>query len=144
MISDKNHETLENNYLDYITCLIGTDNELDKQNLLNSSPVNVKSILEPTYYELLNRTKMLYIDFPNLNAKQKINKRIVLKINSFKKITSLLNTNIFDMSDYIEIFILSCEEMEYLDERTMLRNKLIGKFSHNKLPTIIKTMIFQE
>ena len=90
MISDKNHETLENNYLDYITCLIGTDNELDKQNLLNSSPVNVKSILEPTYYELLNRTKMLYIDFPNLNAKQKINKRIVLKINSFKKITKYI------------------------------------------------------
>jgi hypothetical protein len=131
MISDKNHETLENNYLDYITCLIGTDNELDKQNLLNSSPVNVKSILEPTYYELLNRTKMLYIDFPNLNAKQKINKRIVLKINSFKKITSLLNTNIFDMSDYIEIFILSCEEKEYLDERTMLKNKLMGKFNQN-------------
>ena len=138
MISDNNHETLENNYLDYITCLIGTDKELDKQNLLNSYPVNVKSILEPTFYGLLNRTKILYIDMPSMNLNHKINKKIKLKIDSFKKIASLLNTNIFDMSDYIEIFILSCEEMEYLDERTMLRNKLIGKFSHNNLPNYNK------
>ena len=131
MISDNNHETLENNYLDYITCLIGTDHELDKQNLLNSSPVNVKSILEPTYYYLLNRTKILYIDIQNLSSKHKINKKIKLKIDSFKKVASLLNSNIFDMSDYIEIFILSSEDQEYFDERTMLKNKLIGKFSHN-------------
>ena len=133
MISENNHETLENNYLDYITCLIGSDNELDKQNLLNSSPVNVKSILEPTYYELLNRTKVLYIDFPNLISEQKINRRIMIKIGSFKKVASLLNTSIFDMSDYMEIFILSCEEKELLDERTMLKNKLVGKFSHNMI-----------
>ena len=131
MISDNNHETLENNYLDYITCLIGTEHQLDKNNLLNSSPVNVKSILEPTYYYLLNRTKILYIDIQDLSSKHKINKRIKLKIDSFKKVASLLNSNIFDMSDYIEIFILSCEDQEYLDERSILKNKLIGKFSHN-------------
>ena len=131
MISDNNHETLENNYLDYITCLIGTDKELDKQNLLNSYPVNVKSILEPTFYGLLNRTKILYIDIQNLSSKHKINKKIKLKIDSFKKVASLLNSNIFDMSDYIEIFLLSSEDQEYFDERTMLKNKLIGKFHHN-------------
>lgn len=131
MISDNNHETLENNYLDYITCLIGSDNELDKQNLLDSSPVDIKPILEPIYYDLLNRTKILYIDIPNMSSNQKISRRIILKIDSFKKIASLLNTNIFDMSDYIEIFILSCLEKDSLDERTMLKNKLIAKFSHN-------------
>jgi len=133
MISDNNHENLENNYLDYITCLIGSDNELDRQNLLNSSPVNVKSILEPTYYELLNRTKILYIDIPNMSSKQRINRRIILKIDSFKKVASLLNATIFDMSDYMEIFILSCEEKAYLDERTILKNKLMGKFNHNMI-----------
>ena len=131
MISDNNHETLENNYLDYITCLIGSDNELDKQNFINPSPVNIKSILEPTYYELLNRTKTLYIDLPNLISKQRIDRRIMINIDSFKKVASFLNTNIFEMSDYMEIFILTCEEKELLDERTMLKNKLIGKFSHN-------------
>ena len=53
MISDNNKDTLENNYLDFITCIIGDGWELDKRQLLNQNgDNNVKTLLEPSYFEL--------------------------------------------------------------------------------------------
>ena len=130
LISNNDRGELEDNYLDYITCLIGGADELDKQQLLNSNSKQVvQNVLEPCYYELLNKTKVYYIDIPKLNLNKK--KKIMLKNNSFGKICSLLKTNIFEMSDYIEIYILSYQENDSLGEKFLLRAKLMGKLSHN-------------
>ena len=136
LISD-NQDLLENNYLDYITCLIGESEELDRQQLLNSNG-NPEShpILDPTYYELLKKTKIYYIDIPKLNLDNKINKRITLKNISLEKISSFLNMNVFDISDYIEIYILAYQEKESLGERFLLRAKLMGKLSYDNIENI--------
>lgn len=131
LISNNNKNELEDNYLEYITCLIGGgDDELDKQQLLapNNKP-NIQNILDPSYYELLNKTKIFYIDIPKLNLNQK--KKIVLRSKSLEKIFGFLNTNVFEMSDYIEIFILSYQENDSLGEKFLLRAKLMGKLSQS-------------
>ena len=130
-------ELLENNYLDYITCLIGEANELDKQQLLNSNDnPNMHSMLEPAYYELLKKTKIYYINIPKLNLDNIINKRIILKNSSLEKITSFLNMSVFDISDYIEISILSYQKKESLGEKFLLRAKLMGRLNHNNIEDI--------
>ena len=130
LISNNDGGELEDNYLDYITCLIGGADELDKQQLLSSNSKQiVQNVLEPCYYELLNKTKIYYIDIPKLNLNKK--KKIILKNSSLAKIFSFLKTNIFEMSDYIEIFILTYQESESLGEKFLLRAKLLGKLSQN-------------
>jgi len=142
MISDNNKDDLENNYLDFITCIIGEGWELDKRQLLNQNGENnVKTLLEPSYFELLNKTKIFYIDIPKLNISKKINERIKLKSNSLEKITSFLNMNLYDICDYIEIYILSYQKKEAFEERFLLRNKLMGKAS-NKEEININNEIF--
>ena len=130
LISNNDQGELEDNYLDYITCLIGEgDYELDKQQLL--TPVSkqiMQNMLEPSNYELLNRTKIYYIDIPKLNLNK--NKKIMLRSKSLEKIFSFLNNNIFEMSDYIEVYILSYKEKDSLGENFLLKAKLLGKLSH--------------
>ena len=123
---------LEDNYLDYITCLIGGGDELDKQQLLaiNSNQI-VQNVLEPSYYELLSKTQIFYIGISKLNPNKKINKKITLKKNSLEKISKYLNMNIYDMCDYIEIYILSYQEKDSLGERFLLRAKIVGRLSQS-------------
>ena len=131
LISNNDQGELEDNYLDYITCLIGGGDEIDKQQLITQNEnQNIQNILEPAYYKLLSKTKIYYIDIPKLSF-NKINKKITLRNNSLAKIASFLNMNIFDMSDFIEIFILSYQENESLGERFLLKAKLMGKLSHS-------------
>ena len=133
LISDNNQDLLENNYLDYITCLIIASDELDKQQLLSSNNINanIQSILEPTFYELLKRTEIYYIDIiPKQESVRKKNK-IILKSDSLKKIASFLNKDIFDISDFIVIEILSYQDKKSFNDRFLLREKFIGKFSHS-------------
>lgn len=132
LISDNDQGELENNYLDYITCLIGDGDELlDKQQLLSPNGQQIiQNVLEPSYYELLNKTKIYYIDIPKLNNKTTF-KKIILKNNSLEKISSLLNMNIFDMSNYIEIIILTYKENESLGEKFLLKAKLMGKLNNS-------------
>ena len=40
--------------------------------------------------------------------------------------------NLYDISDYIEIYILSYKEKDTLEERFLLRSKLMGKASNKK------------
>ena len=143
LISNNDQTELEDNYLDYITCLIGEGDELDKQNLLVENDQQImQNILDPSYYELLNKTKVFYIDIPksndnmnmNININNIINKKINLRKQSLEKIASFLGLNIFGMSDYIEIFILSYKEKDddiLLGERFLLRAKLMGKLSNS-------------
>jgi hypothetical protein len=131
LMSENNGE-LEDNYLDYITCLIGEGDELDKQQLLaTNNPQTIQNPLDPSYYELLNKTKIFYIGIPGLNTNKKINKRIILKKNSFEKVSSYLNMSIFDMSDFIEIFILSYQEKDSLGERFLLKARMMGKLNQS-------------
>ena len=128
LMSDKDRHDLEDNYLDYITCLISEGDELDKEQLLvqNNNNQIIQNVLEPSYYELLRKTKIYYIDIPRLNNKRTF-KKIILKNNSLEKISSFLNMNIFDMSNYIEILILTFKENDSLGEKFLLRAKLMGK-----------------
>ena len=131
LISNNDQGTLEENYLDYITCLIGGGDELDKQQVITQNEHQIlQNVLEPSYYELLSKTTTYYIDISKLNN-NKINKKITLRNNSLGKIASFLNMNIFDMSDYIEIFIISYQEDDSLGERLLLKAKLMGKSSHS-------------
>ena len=127
----KDIETLEENYLDYITCLIGMEDDIEKQQLLNleGKVDNPQTNLDPSYYELLNKTKIYYINIPKLNKLNQINKRIKLKSKSLEKISSFLGLNIFDMSDYIEIFILSFTDKENIENKKSIKSKLIEKFN---------------
>jgi hypothetical protein len=128
LLSQNNGE-LENNYLDYITYLIGEGEELDNNKLMihNNNQAGQQHTIDPTYFELLNRNKIYYIDIPNLNTNKKIDQKIILKKNSLEKIASFLNASIFDLCDYIEIFILSPQEKESLGERFLLKARMMGK-----------------
>ena len=131
LISNNDKGELEDNYLDYITCLIGGGDEIDKLQLITQNgKQTIQNVLEPSYYELLNKTKIYYIDIPKLKM-NKINKKITLRNYSLSKIASFLNMSIFDMSDYIEIFILSYQENESLGEKFLLKAKLMGKLSQS-------------
>ena len=131
LISDNKEDELEDNYLEYITCLIGED-EQDKQQLFSQNNNQmIQNVLEPSYYELLNKTKIYYIDIPNLYNKKRY-KKIILKKNSLEKISSLLDMNIFNMSSYIEIIILTYNENDSLGEKFLFKAKLMGKLNHSK------------
>jgi len=133
LISGESHEKLEENYLDYITWLIGLGEEFEKQQLLasNGKVDNVETNLEPSYYQLLSKTKIYYINIPKLNKDNQINKRIKLKSNSLGKIFSFLSLDIFDMSDFIEIFILSFKEKENIENKKSLKSKLLDRFNYS-------------
>ena len=129
LISNNDKEELDNNYLNYITCLFEDPKDLDQPQLLaqNSDELN-QNLLEPSYYELLRKTKIYYVDISKINS-YKNNNKIPLKKVSLEKISLLLNNNIFGMSDYIEIFILSYPDNDSLGERFLLKAKLMGKLS---------------
>ena len=132
LISGESHERLEENYLDYITWLIGTGDDFEKQQLLipNEKVDNIEVNLEPSYYQLLTKTKIYYINIPKINKSNQINKRIKLKSNSLGKISSFLGLDIFDISDFIEIFILSFKEKEDLENKKSIKSKLIERFNY--------------
>ena len=131
LISNNDQGELEDNYLDYITCLIGGGDDIDKQQLITQNGNQViQNVLEPSYYELLSKTKIYYIDIPQSNM-NKMNKKITLRKNSLEKIASFLNLNIFDISDFIEIFILTYQENDSLGEKFLLKAKLMGKLSQS-------------
>jgi hypothetical protein len=133
MISGENHESLVENYLDYITWLIDTDNEFERQQLLtpNGKVDNPQINLEHSYYQLLTKTKIYYIDIPKLNVNEEINNRIKLKSYSLGKISSFLGLEIFDIRYFIEISILSFKEKEDLGNVKHIKSKLIDKFNNN-------------
>lgn len=133
MISGENHESLVENYLDYITWLIDTDNEFERQQLLtpNGKVDNPQINLEHSYYQLLTKTKIYYIDIPKLNVNEEINNRIKLKSYSLGKISSFLGLEIFDIRYFIEISILSFKEKEDLGNVKDIKSKLIDKFNNN-------------
>ena len=57
----------------------------------------IQNLLEPSYYELLNKTKIYYVDIPktNMNINNNMNKKLNLRKNSLEKIGSFLGLNIF-------------------------------------------------
>ena len=132
LISGFGHEALEDNYLEYITWLIGGGNEIEKQQLLtlNGKADNVETNLDPAYYQLLNKTKIYYINIPKMNKLNKINERIKLKNYSLEKIASFLGLDIYDISDFIEICILSFQEKENLENKKTIESQLIEKFNN--------------
>jgi len=132
LISGIGHEALEDNYLEYITWLIGGGNEIEKQQLLtlNGKADNVETNLDPAYYQLLNKTKIYYINIPKMNKLNKINERIKLKNYSLEKIASFLGLDIYDISDFIEICILSFQEKENLENKKTIESLLIEKFNN--------------
>lgn len=135
LISNNDQGKLEDNYLDYITCLIGVGDELDKQQLLTSNGKEmIQNVLDPSFYELLRKTKIFYIEISKLNMNKnihKISQIIALKNKSLEKIFAFLNTKIFDMSDYIGITIITCKDNDSLGEKFLLRAKLMGKLSNS-------------
>ena len=132
LISGDEKELLEENYLDYITWLIGVGDEIEKQQLLspNGNAVNAEINLAPSDYQILSKTKIYYINIPKINEYDQINKRIKLKNNSVEKISSFLGLSIYDMSELIEICILSFKEKENLENKKSLKTKLIEKFNY--------------
>lgn len=132
LISGIGHEALEDNYLEYITWLIGGGNEIEKQQLLtlNGKADNIETNLDPAYYQLLNKTKIYYINIPKMNKLNKINERIKLKNYSLEKIASFLGLDIYDISDFIEICILSFQEKENLENKKTIESLLIEKFNN--------------
>ncbi len=132
LISGDEKELLEENYLDYITWLIGVGDEIEKQQLLspNGNVDNAEINLAPSDYQILSKTKIYYINIPKINEYVQINKRIKLKNNSVEKISSFLGLSIYDMSEFIEICILSFKEKENLENKKSLKTKLIEKFNY--------------
>ena len=128
-MSDK--ENLENNYFDYIVCLVSNDTEKE-ETITEQEPTfsNFGLSLDPIYAELLNKTQNYYISLT-----KKKNKRITLKNDSLSKIFKFLNTDIIQMNDYIEIVILSYDEKDYdsIEKGILLRTKLMRKSSHSNL-----------
>ena len=134
IISGENHENLVENYLDYITWLIDTNNEFERQQLLtpNGKVDNPQTNLEHSYYQLLTKTKIYYINIPKVNVNDEINNRIKIKSYSLGKISSFLGLDIFDIKYFIEIFILSFKEKEDFANINNIKSKLIDKFNDNK------------
>ena len=132
LISGDEKEILEENYLDYITWLIGCGDEIERQQLLtkNDQADNIETNLASPDYQLLSKTKIYYINIPKVNKNNQINKRIKLKNNSLEKISSFLGLSIFDMSEYIEICILSFKDKENLKNKKSLKTKLVEKFNN--------------
>ena len=62
LISNNNQNELEDNYLDYITCLAGEGEELDKNQLLPQNNNELKQgvlLLKPKFCSLLGFNKLL-------------------------------------------------------------------------------------
>jgi hypothetical protein len=120
--------------LDYITWLIDTNNEFERQQLLtpNGKVDNPQTNLEHSYYQLLTKTKIYYINIPKVNVNDEINNRIKIKSYSLGKISSFLGLDIFDIKYFIEIFILSFKEKEDFANINNIKSKLIDKFNDNK------------
>ena len=104
LISGDEKEILEENYLDYITWLIGCGDEIERQQLLTQND-----------------------QADNMEAN---NKRIKIKNISLEKISSFLGLSIFDISEYIEVCILSFKSKENLDNKKSLKTKLVEKFNN--------------
>ena len=132
LISGDEKEILEENYLDYITWLIGCGDEIERQQLLtqNDQADNMEANLASPDYQILNKTKIYYINIPKLNQNNQINKRIKIKNISLEKISSFLGLSIFDISEYIEVCILSFKSKENLDNKKSLKTKLVEKFNN--------------
>ena len=132
LISGEGIKKLEDNYLDYITWIIDVENEIEKQELLtpNDKLDVIETNLEPSYFQLLSKTKIYYINIPKLNQLNQINKRIKLKDVSLGKISSFLGLNIFDISEFIEIFILSFQDKDILENKKSIKSKLLEKFNY--------------
>lgn len=94
----------------------------------NENQLN-QNFLEPSYYELLSKTKIYHVEISKIDSNKNNNNKILLKKGSLERISSFLNNNIFGMSDYIEIFILSYPNNDSLGERLLLNAKLMGKLS---------------
>ena len=121
-ISDE--ENLENNYFDYILCLVTNDTEKEETVTEQEQSIsNAALSLDPVYVDILNKTKNFYISLHNNNY----NKRIKLKKNSLSKIFKFLNSDILQMNDYIEIVILSNDEKDFdsIEKGILLRSKLM-------------------
>ena len=132
LISGDEKEILEENYLDYITWLIGYGDEIERQQLLtqNDQVDNIETNLISPEYQLLSKTKIYYINIPKENENNQINKRIKIKNISLEKISSFLGLSIFDIRGYIEICILSFTDKENFENKKSLKTKLIGKFNN--------------
>jgi hypothetical protein len=65
-----------------------------------------------------------------MNKLNKINERIKLKNYSLEKIASFLGLDIYDISDFIEICILSFQEKENLENKKTIESQLIEKFNN--------------
>ena len=126
-MSDK--ENLENNYFDYIVCLVSNDTEKE-ETITEQEPTfsNFGLSLDPIYAELLNKTQNYYISLT-----KKKNKRITLKNDSLSKIFKFLNADILQMNDYIEVVIFSYDGSEYdsIEKGILLRTKLLKKSSQS-------------
>ena len=103
LISGDEKEILEENYLDYITWLIGCGDEIERQQLLtqNDQADNMEANLASPDYQIL-----------------------------LEKISSFLGLSIFDISEYIEVCILSFKSKENLDNKKSLKTKLVEKFNN--------------
>ena len=132
LISGDEKEILEENYLDYITWLIGCGDEIERQQLLtqNDQADNIETNLASPDYQLLSKTKIYYINIPKENKNNQFSQRIKIKNISLEKVSSFLGLSIFDISEYIEICILSFKGKESLENKQSLKTKLVEKFNN--------------
>lgn len=138
----KNSADLEDNYFDYIVCFVANNQEKSEEisKIENIEPiVNLSTPLDHMYMELLSKTKKFNINFSNNYNKLKINKNIAISNISLNKICKFLNSNIFEMSDFIEVVILSFDEKNNnnisIEQENLLKSKILGKSFQNTLCT---------
>ena len=126
-----NNNNLEDNYLDYILCLVSNENETED---IESDLDNLTTPLDPLFADILNKTKKYYISF-NKNKNYTPN-YIILSRDSLSRIFRFLDSDILQMNDYIDIVILSFDDKEYLEyssiEKGILsRTKILSRSSHS-------------
>lgn len=140
----KNSTDLEDNYFDYIVCFVSNIPEKSEEvaeigDIEGIEPiVNLSTPLDPSYAELLTKTKKFYINLSNNYNKRKISKCIAIRSDSLNKICKFLNSNILEMSDFIEIVILSYDEKDSnicIEQEILLRSKMLVKTSQNTICT---------
>ena len=121
-------EDLENNYFDYIVCLVSNGIEKEETETEQEPTLsNFALSLDPAFADLLNKTKIYYINL------KKNNNRIPIKNISLSKIFKFLNTDILQMNDYIEVVIFSYDENDFdsIEKGILLRTKLLKKSSQS-------------
>lgn len=127
-------ESLEQSLLEYITCIIFDDN-IYKDDTINSQDIEPS---DAPYIRLLDQTKNYWISFTQSNFGNKktslisfnydINKRkILVETKVLERIFRFLGSNVYDMSEYINVLILCMNENE-TDENN-IKNKIINKYS---------------